>query len=757
MSRDEAFLKRLLATFKIEAAEHIAAVSSGLLELEKTRVGSRRAELIETVFREVHSLKGAARTVNMGEVESVCRCLENTFSALKRRDMQLGPNFFDLLHKTLDLLRGLLGSLETGAKGLGMSEVKGLVSALEHAAREMEERTDGPGEERKPEPVKAETALPKPQPFPSAVAETIRVEKAKLDSVLLQAEGLLQAKQSLGERASDLQEILAFVGGLEKKWVMGRDTRRVFGSLLRSGLAPADVPSARLLEFLESGRELVRTLHGRLAALEKKIENDHRSVGAMVDSLLDQTKRVLMTPFSTLFEILPRTVRDLLSAHGKEAELTVSGGEVEVDRRILEEMKDPLIHLVRNCVDHGIEKPRERVLRGRAPAGRISISVSHRDSGKIELVVADDGPGIDIAKVKNSAVRLGILSPEDSERLDEERLQGLIFRSGVSTSPLITDISGRGLGLAIVQEKVERLGGSVMCESSVETGTVFSVLLPLSLATVRGLLVRDEERLFVIPEANVRRLVRRPTEDIRKIEGRETVAVEDGVVPLVHLGRVLELPLRGKSEEKRDFFHAVVLESGDTIIAFKIDEVLLEQEFLLKPLGKQLKRVRNVSGATVLGGGRVVPVLNVPDLMKSAVKVAETTPSVVSRVPQPEAKKSVLVVEDSVTARILLKNILEAAGYEVKTAVDGMDAYALLKSEPFDLVVSDVDMPRMDGFLLTTKIRSDKILAELPVVLVTALDSQNDRERGIEVGANAYIVKSSFDQSNLLEVIRRLI
>ena len=762
MGKDEAFLKRLLSTFKIEATEHVAAISSGLLELEKTRDQVRRAELIEIVFREAHSLKGAARAVNVSAVETVCRSMENIFSVLKKKDMELAPDLFDLLHRALDLSGDLLGSLDTGGGAPDKALIKGLVLNLDRTARDLEEKAATTGPEPVVKPYQPEASINGPHPSGPPTEATIRVEKGKLDHLLLRAEGLLQAKQFAHERSSELREVIAAFEAMEKRWTAARNDTRAIGRFLKQGLGSAEAAKmgasvTRLLEFLESDRDRVRELRGRLGLVERRMENDRRTVAVMVDGLLEGTKRISTTPFSTLFDVLPGMVRNLLTEQGKEAELTVSGGDVEVDRRILEEMKDPLMHLIRNCVDHGIEKPGERALRGKPPSGRISVSVSQHDSGKVELTVADDGAGIEIARVKTSAVKLGILSSEDAEKIDEERLRSLVFRSGVSTSPLITDLSGRGLGLAIVQEKAERLGGVVSCESSAEKGTLFRVLLPVTLATVRGLLVRIEEQLFVIPAAHVRRTFRASFDEVRPVEGSETVSFEGSAVPLIQLAGVLELSRSGKGQGTPGFLYAVVLESEDKLIAFTVDEVLYEQEFLVKGLGRQLRRVRNLIGATVLGAGRVVAVLNVPDLMKSAVRSAETIRSVAPPSRQAEGRRSLLVVEDSVTARTLLKNILETAGYDVMTAIDGIDAYALLKAGPFDLVLSDVDMPRMNGFELTAKIRSDKTLADLPVVLVTALDSRTDRERGIDVGANAYIVKSSFDQSNLLEVIKRLI
>jgi two-component system chemotaxis sensor kinase CheA len=763
MSKETEFLKRLFATFKIEAAEHVATIASRLVELEKSGDAQRRAELTETVFRETHSLKGAARTVNLSTVEAVCQSIETVFSILKKKQAEPKQELFDLFHKTLDLIRKLVSiadaELETSDKNLAQT----LVLELDKVAKELETHSPAfvppqavsefSGAGRTVEAARVAAALDSP---------TIRVEKTKLDDLLLRTEGLLQAKQSVQERSFELRDVVSSLDALERRWTAARgDVRSISTFLKQAATDPKSRSvaglSTRLMEFLDTGREQLRLLHKRLNQVEHKIDNDGRSVGAMVDGLLEGAKRVSMTPFSTLFDFLPGMVRNLLAEQGKKAELTLSGGEIEVDRRILEEMKDPLMHLVRNSVDHGIEKPRDRASVGKPPAARISVTVSHHDSGKVELVVSDDGAGIDIAKVKASAVKLGILSSRDAEGLDDERSCLLVFRSGVSTSAMVTDLSGRGLGLAIVREKAEKLGGIVSCESPEGSGTVFRMFLPLVLATIRGLLVRVEEHLFVIPSAHIRRTIRCRIEEIKHIEGRETVFLDGAAVPLIHLAGVLELAPGRKDREAPPFFSAAVLESEGKLVAFAVDEVLYEQEFLVKSLGRQLRRVRNVIGATLLGSSVVVTVLNVSDLVKSAMMADEASLSVPAPIVEGETRKTLLVVEDSVTARTLLRNILETAGYNVTTAVDGVDAYTLLKGAPFDLVISDVDMPKMNGFELTARIRSDKSLSDLPVILVTALDSRQDRERGIDVGANAYIVKSSFDQSNLLEVIKRLI
>jgi two-component system chemotaxis sensor kinase CheA len=433
--------------------------------------------------------------------------------------------------------------------------------------------------------------------------------------------------------------------------------------------------------------------------------------------------------------------------------LLTAGGEIETDRRILEEMKDPLIHLLRNCVDHGIERPQQREERGKPARATIKLAISQKNTDYVEIVVSDDGVGIDVQKVRAVAVKLGLAAPEDAAKMDERQVASLIFKSGVSTSPMITEVSGRGLGLAIVREKVEKVGGSVSIESTPGRGTTFRLSLPLTIARFRGVLVRVGERLFVLPTRYVQRVLRVGRDEIKSAENRETIEIDGRAASAVRLTDVLEIARRNPAPDPKRKIPVLVLAWAGEQIGFIVDEILDEQEVVVKGLGRQLRRVRNLAGATVLGSGKVLPVLNVADLMQSAVNMAPSA----ARHETTESPKSILVAEDSITARTLLKNILEFAGYKVKTAVDGVEALCALANEGFDLVVSDVEMPRMSGFDLTAKIRADKRLSELPVVLVTALESREHRERGLDVGANAYIVKSSFDQGNLLEVVRRLI
>ncbi len=770
--KENDFLNRLLATFKVEAEEHVRAMSSGLIELEKTPEAERQAEIIETVFREAHSLKGAARAVNLTEIETLCQSLESVFAAVKRREIDRSPELLDLLHQSVDGLGQLLVSTESGQTA-DKSRTASLVRQIENIPKRGMSATESATPEEKevlaaPEP---ETQSPDPsvdrRPIEGSplLAETVRISTARLDSLLLQAEELLSAKLGAGQRVVELREVDAGLAQWRKEWAKIQPAARAIHiSLERNSESDGrqgkeEVEVKKLLEFLQWNDTVTKSLESKLNALTRSAERDQRALGGMVDNLLQDMKQALMLPFASLLEIFPKFARDLSREQGKEVELSIQGAEIEVDRRILQEIKDPLIHLVRNCIDHGIEKPEERRRQNKSLQGTVTIAIAQRNGSKVEILISDDGAGIDPAKVRAAALRLGLVSPEAAvESMSEPEALALIFQSGVSTSPIITDISGRGLGLAIVREKVEKLGGAVSLETRPGAGTTFRLILPLTMVTFRGLLVRVDEHRFVLPTTHVERVVRVRQEEIQTVKNRETILLNGQAVSLVKLGEALELPRKGAAEESEDRWPVVVLEAAEKRIAFRVNEILGEQEVLVKGLGPQLARVRNIAGATVLGTGQVVSILNVPDLMKSAVKTAAAPTLAPVAAGRAAAKqKSILIVEDSITARTLLKNILEAAGYQVKTAVDGVEAFTTLRTEAFDLVVSDVDMPRMNGLDLTAKIRGDKKLAELPVVLVTALESREDRERGVDVGANAYLVKRSFDQSNLLEVVRRLI
>jgi two-component system chemotaxis sensor kinase CheA len=771
-SNEIEFLKRLLVTYRTEAQEHLTTLSSQLVELEAGRDDPAKSrEILELVFREAHSLKGASRAVNLVQVEKVCQAIESVFSALKQQTASPSKELFDLFSEALDTVGTMVATADPQTARPESPQTKRLIARLEHQARTVAATQAGQTANvaAGPEPLEGAGGGIIPQVPPeeqgparrgvdeAAPETTVRISVDKLERILHQVEEFILLKLALNDQFSELQKIQAQAGSWDDEWMrVSSDLatlRQVAGAAPSERLEPVRPLIERQLTFLDWNQQFMRSLEGSLNGSIRSLDRDRRSLETLVDTLLDDMRDVLMLPASSLFDTFPRSVRDLAQALGKEVRLEIRGGGIAIDRRILDEMHDPLLHLLRNAIDHGIEPPATRKEQKKPRYGLITIEIELRGGSRVEITITDDGAGIDPAQVKRTAVKGGLLPEREVERMNDQEVTNLLFRSGMSTSPIITDLSGHGLGLAIVLEKVEKLGGSVTVESTPGAGTSFHLLLPLTLVKFKGVLVTLDDRSFVFPMAYVERTLQVPAESIVSVQNHETLLYEGEFIPVVRLGSVLELPERPLMEAQKKV-SIVVARASKTRIGFSVDEVRNEQDVLVKSLGKQLSRVRNISGTTVIGNGALVPILHVPDLVKSVLKPgARRGREVVVAGREPS---SILVAEDSITSRTLLKNILESAGYRVTTAVDGLDAWNALTAGAFDLVVSDVDMPRMSGFDLTRKIRSDQRYADLPVVLVTSLDSAEDRERGIEVGASAYIVKSSFDQSNLIEIVDRL-
>jgi len=759
---DNEFLKRIQATFRIEAEEHLRAISAGLIELEKTHSKKKVGEIIEVLFREVHSLKGAARSVDQKDIEYVCQPLESIFSSLKRGEITLSPLSFDLFYKTIEWLSKHIGISGSEQKVTFRQTRQELIQGL----KEMASEKSFASVLQEPSAADIKTSrLPQSDPIP--VTETgadlngiimstkivmARIPVSKLDPLLLQAEEMIQAKMAINQQTDEMKGLSDELNEWKTETLKWRGRK-------------ASATPELWNELFDANEIHLNKVETRITEIISSMERHQHSLDRLVNDHLEAMKQVLMLPVGSLVEAFPGMVRKISHEQNKEIDFIISGTELEIDKRILEELKDPLIHLIRNSIDHGIGKPQERVLQNKPVHGNITLAFAAKESGQVEITLADDGKGINKEHVLRAAIKSGFLSNEAAIKLEPKEVLNLIYQSGVSTSSIITDISGHGLGLSIVQEKVLKLNGKISVESEENRGTTFRILLPMTLATFRGILVMIQEFMFILPTANVEQVLKVEKEEIKTVENHETIRIDDQIISVADLGEVLGLPGhkhagQGKIEPgsaNSNQIRIVVLASGEDRIAFKVNDLVDEQQVLVKGLGRLLRRVRNISGVTILGSGKVVPVLNIPDLMKSAVSIKGRK----SEVPVGEIfvlkPGKILVAEDSITSRTLIKNILETAGYQVTTSVDGADAFTKARTGDFNIIVSDVDMPKMNGFELTAKIRNDKKLSEIPVILVTALESREDREHGIEVGADAYIIKSSFDQTNLLEIIKKLI
>ncbi|OGQ59326.1 MAG: hypothetical protein A3J24_09330 [Deltaproteobacteria bacterium RIFCSPLOWO2_02_FULL_53_8] len=574
--------------------------------------------------------------------------------------------------------------------------------------------------------------------------DTVRVDTARLDELVTLTGELSVFRTRLRNWLKGIDEAIEAIAKISKEI---------------EKCASSGVGASALKAHGPSVSERLKGLGQIHLKLKESAYEDTSRFDFIAAGLEDGIKQLRLLPFSTLFNFFPRAVRDMAREAGKEVLLQIEGGETGADKQIIEEMKDPLMHILRNAVVHGIEEPVVREALGKPRSGALTLKAA-RTEANIVVEVSDDGRGLDVEEIKKTALKRKLCTQEAMAAMSTADIRALIFASGFSTAAFITETSGRGVGLDVVRTNIERLNGTVEVESGTGAGCRFKVRLPVTLATAKMLIVEEMSRRYAIPMENVYMSVRLKLADIFTIEGREAINHEGVCISIVKLSNILELAneYKGLTEaaKKDEVIRCVIISSGENRLGVLVDELLDEQEVVLKPSSGVLKRVRNVTGTTILGSGEVCMILNPSDIVKSVYKrhiAAASEPQEVAE----ERKKAILLVEDSITTRTQERRILEAGGYEVVTAVDGLDAMSKIATRQFDAIVSDIMMPNMNGLVFTEKIRQDKRYKEIPVVLVTTLASDDDKKRGLEAGANAYIPKPAFDQKIFLDTLRRLV
>lgn len=775
--------EELLALFQTESEERWQEIEEGL-RLLAADPNDRAA--LDATFREAHNLKGAARMIGAGEVEAVAHRFEELLGEARGGSLALSAQVIDRLYRGLDAIRKLVDEAVTGRpSGVDVSTVldeldapppipPSAPAAGEHGgATETAGRPLPFGAETEIPPQQIASPLPKPEPArtqqaagtgadsPQASPETfrigtIRVEPQKLDALLVHAAELIVTKTRIVRRLAAIDEIVA----LWRAWDRDAAEHRLSGAVATPD--PTDGGRGRLSDYHERERERLSRLGASLAQLAEAASEDSARLSLTSTAIEEGIRGLRLLPLSTIFNLFPPVVRDLARQQSKEAQLVITGGDTIADKRILEEMKDPLMHLIRNAVDHGIEPPEERESAGKPRTGTIVIR-AWQTSIDIVIAVEDDGRGLDVDRIQRAAQKRGVRRDDELLTMSPAQVESLIFTSGLSTSTLVTDVSGRGVGLDAVRANVERLKGRIEVQSSPGARCAVTIRVPLTVATQRVLLVFAGGRAYALPLESVETLRMLTRQEVYATAGQDTMALAGRPVPVARLSDLLEIPdgrsaARSDAENARfteERFPCVILRHAEQRLALVVDALGDEQEVVLKPFGPILKRVRNVSGATILATGEVCAVLNVVDLIQSASQREGL--SLVER-PAMEAptKLVVLLVEDSMITRAQERRVLEGAGYDVVTAVDGLDAWNKLSQRHFDAVVTDVQMPNLDGLALTHRIRQEDRYQDLPVILVTSLATDADKKRGLELGASAYITKMGFDQSQLLDALQRL-
>ena len=825
--------KELRDVFKIASEEHLQKIDEGLLYLEQHPGDSAK---LEELLRETHSLKGDAGMLAVKNVASLAHQIEHILGGVKRGETELNRDISDRLSQGLDAIRKLVDEAVTGedsgvntfyvlASMMGASNQPQLETpTAEPISSQIHEEelvkmqfTDS---ETAPSETNSETSsaanldnnysfstlqseqelLLQAQNLPTASGtatasasqptvsgsssssyriETIRVATQNLDDLMTQAGELTVTKTRLVHRLSDIEKLT----NLWETW-----TREAFINRLAFHQIETEQNESKknaiviqLQNYYQRTEERLERLGTLVNRLKNRFHEDTTRLELIAEELESEIRTLRLLPLSTIFNLFPRAVRDLAKREGKEVELVIEGAETRADKRILEEMKDPLMHMIRNAIDHGIETPEERKKLGKLPVATLRIK-GYQTASNIIIEVADDGRGLNLDRIKQTAIKRNICTLEELANMTENQIQFLIFAAGFSTRTFVTEVSGRGVGLDVVRTNVEALKGSIQVESISGKGCTFRLQVSTSLATANVLIVAVEGIAYALPIEFIETAKLVAYDDIFAIEGKSTIVSDGQPLSVAYLVDLLELKNRGWLPNNREWrqeswrevnrqiqgefltsnsakMSCIILKVGEERLGLFIDALIDEQDVVIKPQSKLLKRVRNVSGATILGTGEVCMVLNPHDLIKSVRKQVSSRGVSGARSPieTVSRKQVILLAEDSIATRTQEKRILEGAGYEVVTAVDGLDALNKLKTRYFDALISDVQMPNLDGLGLTIKIRQQREYSELPIILVTSLASDEDRKRGADAGANAYIPKGTFNQDVLIETLKRLV
>jgi len=754
-------LSAFYTQFRDEASENIRILTEGLLALES--FGPEAAgwrEQIDTIFRAMHTIKGSARLLGFEQVGRLAHTCEHILGAVRDGRRVLDRVLADDLLRGADALVELTNAVVEGRPSSvdveALTLTLGRGSRAENADTPEAQTEDGLSAEDLARGAGASPAeLPSGGPMAmqasqvkmlrSAARQTIRVRVDRLDRLLNLAGELAVGRQTQSAQLQMLDEIFGLVEQQERALVaLDRELKQLrFSSFQRESL---ERHMNNALNAGDLAGKLIRTHVERFG--QQASQNSQ-----LIEDLEQEVMAARLQPISTAFTNLPRAVRELARETGKEIELTLEGETTELDRKVIEALNDPLIHLIRNAVDHGVESPAEREALGKPRQGSIHVSAQSLGS-YVQVFIRDDGRGMDPKKLREAAVRKNLFSSETAALLTDQEALELIFMPGFSTAQMITDISGRGVGMDVVRTNMIDLGGQVQIDSKLNGGTTITLALPLTLVTTRVLLVEVGEQIFAFPASGCQGSAWVYAERLKTIEGRAMLPHDGRLASLLRLADLLDVAA-AKPFPARQRMPAVIVGGAQRPLALIVDRLIDEREVVVKPLGPLLEKQRRYSGAIQLGDGRLILLLNPIALAQTARGMTLTTTN--GQRDESRRHSRLLVADDSFTTRELIRTILQSAGYSVTTAVDGFDALDKLRSDTYDLVVSDVEMPRVDGFQLTSSIRHELGLADLPVVIVTSLASESHKRRGLEVGAQAYIVKSQFNQNSLLETVQQLL
>jgi two-component system chemotaxis sensor kinase CheA len=709
---NDALAARLRAMFVEELDDQVTEANRHLLALERA---PNDAEELRSLFRVMHTLKGAARAANVPEVERLCHRLEAMLASARDAGRPLEKSEVQALFDGVDRLT------EAGTRLRGDVVPNGPAS---------EASSDDGVEEQAPRGEAVRADAPRDG--------GIRVGQDRIDTLFAASNRLLILAANVSDVPQQIEQLFEEASRASAAW------HRVKRALPpRAG----DQALTRDIAAFEDAINLLRRNSSSLLGVSMRTARD---LDRVADDVTRGVRELRMRPFAAAVADLPRVMRDVATETSKQVRLEIEGEDVQADRAVLAQIHEALLHLVRNAVDHGIEAPPVRRAHGKDPEGIVRISAA-LVGDRIVVTVSDDGAGLDIPSIRRRLSERGAEVPADDRALARQ-----LFFGGVSTRETATAISGRGVGLDAVRAAADRIRGGVDVDWTPGQGTTFTIEAPLTLATVRVILARVGGVHVAIPTAFITRLLRTRRDQLLIINGRAAVATDGAPAFVVSVATVLGPPLVDRPPEGA--VPLAIVRAGDRRVALRVDELLEETEVVVRPIRAHGRvAVPHISGAAMLATGAVTLVLNVTSLTAAALGIGGESPAFAETRKAEAERRRVLVVDDSITTRTLEASVLEAAGYDVLTAVDGADGWRVLQERGADLVVSDVEMPRMDGLQLTEAMRASPRFRETPIILITALESEEHRSRGLEVGADAYLGKSSFEQEGLLNTVRELI
>ena len=740
----------MLELFRQEVETQVSVLNQGLLNLE-----SRPESVeIETLMRSAHSIKGAARIVSLDSVVKLAHSLEDCFIAIQNRLVTVGADQIDTLLRGVDWLQkisqvheaDLLNWLD--GQTTEMATIQSAIAALLPADLDQRRATSlvtvessALSRELQQEEQTLETTL-----------NTITVPSDRV--VRVSAENLNRIMGLAGESLVEATWLQPFADSFNTLRARQKELAQLLDGVHTALADSADSSDGQ--QFIDQARRKAQECRELLGDRLSELELYARRTTNLSDRLYQEVITSHMRPFTDGVESFPRMVRDLARQLNKQVKLDIVGKGTPVDRDILKKLEAPLTHILRNAVDHGLELPAERVTAGKSPEGTVRLEALHR-GGMLAITISDDGRGIDLEQLRQKVVDRNLATAEMGARFTEAELLEFLFLPGFSTTEQVTEISGRGVGLDIAKNMVQEVGGTVRITSQAQKGTSFYFQLPLTLSVVRTLLVEISGEPYAFPLARVDQIVRVDRADISVVEGRHYFTKDEINIGLIAAHQVLDLP---EPIEVAEALCVVVISDPSNAYGLVVDKFLGEKDLVVRPLDPRFGKVRDISASALMDDGSPILIVDVFDLVQSTDSLLNSgrlSKVGLNRQPNQTERKRILVVDDSITVREMERKLLQSKGYDVEVAVNGVDGWSAIRTKNYDLVISDIDMPRMNGIELTRQVKNHPRLHSTPIIIVSYRDREDDRLQGLEAGADYYLTKSSFEDDTLVKAVVELI